>query len=304
MKRVLPPLNWVRAFEAAGRHENFRLAADELGVSAGAISQKVKSLEQRLGAQLFERHPKGVRLTARGLTYKDALGPALDAIAQATARAEIADANSILRIAALPALAEKWLTPRLSKFQDSHPDMKIELSVAPDISALSRGDYDVAMHYELLDQADVTCVALFRDDMFPVCSPKLMKEIGFKNPNDLISCRLLYDTQWADDWPLWFQAAGVAADTIIQESGFALYSMAIEAAIEGAGVVIGHQALVARDMANGRLVAPFDLRIPAPHQYAVLVPNWSRQRPDVAGFVDWLRGEMTLAVATPSLPPD
>lgn len=304
MKRALPPLNWVRAFEAAGRHENFRLAADELGVSAGAISQKIKSLELRLGAQLFERHPKGVRLTVRGRTYKDALGPALDMIAAATKHTQRVEPDATLRITALPALAEKWLTPRLSQFQDTRPDVKIELSVAPEISALDRSDFDVALHYELEGRPELENIALFRDDMFPVCSPKLAKMSDLQSPRDLIGCRLLYDTQWANDWPLWFEAAGLPTETIIQESGFTLYSMAIEAAVAGQGVVIGHKALVTRDIQNDRLVAPFDLLVPAPHKYSVLIPDWSRQRPDVTGFVDWLRGEMTLAVATPSLSPD
>ena len=113
MVRPLPPLNWIRAFETAARHQNFRQAAEELGVSAGAVSQKVKALEQHLNRALFQRNPRGVRLTDLGRRYRDELSPALDDIAAATERIAAASGNTRLRITALPAIAEKWLIPKV-----------------------------------------------------------------------------------------------------------------------------------------------------------------------------------------------
>jgi LysR family glycine cleavage system transcriptional activator len=186
MARALPPLNWVRAFEAAARHQSFRLAADELGVSAGAVSQKVKALELHLGVALFARRPRGVLLTAVGRRYRDDLIPALDAIAAATGRIAKQPGGNRLRIVALPAIAEKWLTPRLPLFRDIKPELNIEVSVAPDVSELAEASFDVAVHYGIGDRADLVTVPLFRDEMFPVCSPALAEEIGFAAPADLI----------------------------------------------------------------------------------------------------------------------
>jgi len=289
MVRALPPLNWVRAFEAAARHRSFRLAADELGVSAGAVSQKVKALELHLGVALFARRPRGVLLTDAGRRYRDDLIPALDAIAAATGRIAKQPGGNRLRIVALPAIAEKWLTPRLPLFRDFKLELNIEVSVAPDVSELDQASFDVAVHYDIGGRADLVSVPLFRDEMFPVCSPALAEEIGFATPADLIGARLLYDTQWAEDWALWFRAAGVPTDNVERETGFTLYSMAVEAAVEGLGIAIGHQALVARELESERLIAPFDLRIPAPHGYAVIAPVWSSKRQDVGDFINWLR---------------
>ncbi len=289
MVRSLPPLNWIRAFEAAARRQSFRLAAEELGVSAGAISQKVKALELRLGVALFERRPRGVVLTDKGQRYRDKLTPALDDIAAATGYIAEANGDLPLRIVALPAVAEKWLTPRLPRFRDLRPEINVEVSVAPDVSQLAHASFDVALHYEIEDSANLTVVPLFHDEMFPVCSPVLAKEMCFRKPADLIGGRLLYDTQWADDWALWFRAAGLPTDSVMRESGFTLYSMAVEAAVEGLGIAIGHDRLVARELENGRLIAPFDLRIPSPRGYAVVVPRWSSKRQDVGDFVEWLR---------------
>lgn len=291
MVRSLPPLNWIRAFEAAARHQNFRHAAEELGVSAGAISQKIKALELRLNTALFERRPRGVQLTNAGRRYRDELSPALEDIAAATRRVTAASGGDRLRITALPAVAEKWLTPRLPLFRDIRPEIDVELSVAPDVSQLAPASFDVAVHYEIEARDDLAAVPLFRDEMFPVCGRELAEKMRLREPADLTRCQLLYDTQWADDWTLWYQAAGLPLDSGRRESGFTLYSMAVEAAVEGLGVAIGHDPLVARDLRSGRLVAPFDLRVPAPRGYAIILPSWSRKRRDVSDFVDWLQDE-------------
>ena len=288
---ALPPLNWIRAFEAAARHESFRRAAGELRVSPGAVSQKVKALESLLGVTLYERHPRGVKLTEKGRQFRDDLCPALDDIAAATRRIAAKAGGERLRIVALPAVAEKWLTPRLPTFRDRRPAIDVEISVAPDITRLARGSFDVAVHYDIAPNPGWDAVPLFRDHMFPVCSPALATQLELREPADLLGCQLLYDTQWAQDWALWFQAAGLPSDSGQRESGFTLYSMAIEAAAEGLGVVIGHESLVARELAGGRLMAPFDVRMPVPHGYAVIVPRWSNGRTDVGEFVDWLTSE-------------
>jgi len=301
MARALPPLNWIRAFEAAARHQGFQRAAEELGVSAGAVSQKVKLLETRLGVSLFERHTRGVRLTEAGQRYRDDLSPALDGIAEATDRVLVKAGAPRLSIAALPALAEKWLTPRLRRFQAANPDVSVEVSVAPDLAQLNPSSFDLAVHYESQAKPGMTATPLFRDHMTPVCSLAYGETADLTSPDDLLRCRLLYDTQWPDDWTLWFAAAGMPGDAGRRESGFALYSMAVEAAAEGLGVVMGHGALIARELASGRLTAPFDLYVPVPHGYAVIVPKGNEDRPHVARMAEWLNEEVTESESKPQL---
>jgi len=291
MVRSLPPLNWIRAFEAAARHESFRLAAEELGVSAGAVSQKVKALEERLDVALFERRPRGVHLTDAGQRYRDDLGPALDGIAAATERIASAAGGAKLRVTVLPAVAERWLAPRLARFGEQRPEIAIEVSADADVANLAHSAFDLAIHYELPAGHGLATVPLFHDRMSPVCSPAFAADAGLRDPADLLNCRLLYDTTWAEDWPLWFRAAGLPEDGGQRGSGFTLYSMAVEAAAEGLGVAIGHHTLVARDLEAGRLIAPFDLQVPAPRGYAVMVPRWSSGKPGVSDFVDWLQSE-------------
>ncbi len=291
MVRSLPPLNWVRAFEAAARHESFSMAADELGVSAGAVSQKVKALEQRLDTILFERRPRGVFLTDAGRRYRDDLVPALDGIAAATSRVAAGAGHSRLRVSVLPAIAERWLTPRLARFGERFPDIAVEVSADAELPDLASTPVDLAVHYEVAAGHGLAVLPLFRGMMAPVCSPAFARDNGLNEPADLLRCRLLYDTHWADDWTRWFEAAGLPSDGGQRESGFTLYSMAVEAACEGLGAVVGHQPLVARELAAGRLVEPFDLRIPASRGYAIIVPRWSSGKPGVSDFVDWLRDE-------------
>lgn len=296
MGRTLPPLNWVRAFDAAARHEGFQRAGTELGVSPGAVSQMVKSLEAHLGLALFERLARGVRLTEAGRQYGAAVGPALDRIAQATDRIAVRPSADVIRIAALPALAALWLTPRLSGFQENHPGLSVEVSIAPDIRQLSETAFDLAIHYAGQAIDGFHEIPLFQDTMFPVCSPGYARTHDIKATADLARCRLLYDMQWADDWSRWFSDAGMAADTGNRESGFALYSMAVEAAVAGLGVLMGHGALVSGDLESGRLCAPVGSRIDVPHRYVAVVPDDRTRRRAIVPFLDWLGAEFQLSM--------
>lgn len=291
MVRSLPPLNWVRAFEAAARHEGFLRAAQELGVSAGAVSQQIKLLERRLGAALFERHARGVRLTKTGSAYRDALGPALDAIDQASRTVSDGGRPAALRIAALPAIAEKWLTPRLSRFQAIAPEIAVQLITAETVESAAKAKFDVAVHYETEVGHGLASMPLFRDEILPVCSPVFCHKFSLKKPADLLRCRLLYDTKWMQDWGRWCEAAGLPLRDLTREFGFSLYNMAVEAAIEGQGVLIGHKALVSRELAAGNLIAPFDLAVPAPHFYVAMYADADGERPQIAQFLRWLQDE-------------
>ena len=292
MSRRLPPLNALRAFEAAARHGSFLGAGRELNVTPGAISQQVRTLEARLGMALFRRLHRGIVLTEAGTSYLPAVREALDALAAATDELVSAGSAKVIRITALPALAEKWLVPRLPRFRAAHPDVDVELTAEARLADFAAEDFDVGLRYSDGDHPELSVTRLFTDEIFPVCSPRLLRgPPALRTPEDLADCTLLYDEQWAEDWSLWFAAAGLDPAAPIKGDRFSLYSMAIDAAIKGLGVAMGHGALVAEDLAAGRLVAPFAIRAPAPRDHHVVCPRWADRRPTVRAFRTWLLSE-------------
>jgi len=288
MRNPLPPLSWVLAFETAARHENFVKAGDELGVSPGAVSQKVKALEDNLGRQLFERLSRGVRLTEQGQAYANLLTPLIDGIQVATAQCAGRDAGLKLFVSALPALAERWLVPRLSGFTSAHPEISIDLSAEARAVDFSRDAVDVALRYTEVPPEEALSQCLFTEILFPVCSPEFLERNPLRVPEDVLSAPILHDAHWKADWDVWFAAIGIALPKNLKQTSFTLYSMAVEAAIRGQGVAMGHDVLVAEDLASGRLVAPLGLRVPAPGAHYVLVAGPSLRRAHVRAFVDWL----------------
>jgi LysR family glycine cleavage system transcriptional activator len=293
MTRRLPPLNAVRAFEAAGRHASFLLAARELRVTAGAISHQVKQLEAFLGVRLFHRLQRGIVLTEAGTNYLAGSRDAFDRLATATEQLAIGSRTRTLRISALPAFAEKWLVPRLQQFQEQHPDIDVRLAADADIVDFVTRDYDIGLRYTDGRHPGLRVDLLLEEEIFPVCSPALLQGARpLRRPEDLSGQTLLYDVHWQDDWRLWLTAAGFADLRPRQESRFTLYSMALQAAIRGGGVLIGHSALITDDLAAGRLVAPFAGRLAAPHAYYLVCPKWAESRQAVQAFRRWLASEM------------
>jgi LysR family transcriptional regulator, glycine cleavage system transcriptional activator len=289
MARRLPPLNAVRAFEAAGRHGSFLLAGRELRVTAGAISHQVKTLERFLGVRLFHRLQRGIVLTDAGSNYLAASRDGLDRLATATEQLAVGSRSRILRISALPAFAEKWLVPRLQQFQEQHQDIDVRLAADAEIVDFVTRDYDIGLRYTDGRHAGLKADLLLEEEIFPVCSPSLLQGPRLiRRPSDLSGQTLLYDVHWQDDWRLWLTAAGLADLRPRQESRFTLYSMALEAAIRGGGVLIGHSAMIADDLAAGRLVVPFSERVPAPHAYYLVCPKWAESRHAVQSFRTWL----------------
>ncbi len=291
MPRRLPPLNAVRAFEAAGRHGSFLLAARELHVTAGAISHQVKALEAFLGVRLFHRLQRGIVLTDAGLNYLAGSRDAFDRLAAATDQLAIGNRTRTLRISALPAFAEKWLVPRLQQFQEQYPEIDLRLAADAELVDFITRDYDIGLRYTDGRHPGLRVQLLLEEQIFPVCSPALLRgRRPLRRPADLADQTLLYDVHWQDDWRLWLNALGLNDLQPRQESRFTLYSMALEAAIRGGGVLIGHSAMIAEDLAAGRLVAPFAERVPAPHAYYLAYPKWAEGRQAVQSFRAWLTG--------------
>jgi len=183
--------------------------------------------------------------------------------------------------------------PRLQQFQEQHPDIDVRLAADADIVDFVTRDYDIGLRYTDGRHPGLRVDLLLEEAIYPVCSPALLQgPRPLRRPEDLSGQTLLYDVHWQDDWRLWLTAAGLADLRPRQESRFTLYSMALQAAMRGGGVLIGHSALIADDLAAGRLVAPFAGRVAAPHAYYLVCPKWAESRQAVQSFRRWLASEM------------
>jgi LysR family glycine cleavage system transcriptional activator len=249
-----PPLNALRAFEAAARLGGFTPAADELCVTPGAISQHIKSLEDWAGSPLFMRRSQGVSLTELGESVAAEFTTAFDAIGDAVRALRTRASQSSINIAALPSVAQLWLSPRLPAIRHSLIDHKISITALESPPNLTREMFDISLF--LANPEDHNTKAIIRHDIiYPVCSPEIARRL--KTPNDLQNETWLYDALWADDWKLWLNQA--APNQIKPQNGpsFSLYSIAIEEAKNGAGVLIGHEMLIEPFLKSGELVIPF-----------------------------------------------
>lgn len=253
-----PPLNALRAFEASARLGGFKAAAEELCVTPGAVAQQVKNLELWAGADLFERKAQGVRLTPLGRRALADLTRAFDlvgTVAQAL-RAEAAPLD--IRIAALPSIAQLWLSPRLPTIRVVAPEARISVTALEHRPNLLREPFDLSLFFEP-HPLPAGLIEIGRDAIFPVCAPSLARNL--RRPKDLARETLLRDASWATDWDLWAEAAAPGLQPDRSGPVFSLFSLAVEEAKAGGGVLIGHELLVRPLLDAGNLVAPFPQRV-------------------------------------------
>lgn len=259
-----PHLNAMRAFEAAARRGGFAAAADELAVTPGAISQQVRALEDWIGADLFERKSQGVTLTPLGATTAKAFSTAFDALGDAMQTLRANAPSAPLSIAALPAIAQLWLTPRLPAIRTALPSRAISITALETPPNLRRELYDLSLF-----MADATTgTPLATDALMPIATPAIAARIA--KPNDLARETLLHDTAWKSDWDTWLNATGTSLPARTDTAEFSLYSMALDATRAGAGVLMGHRPLVAADIASGALVPVFPHLTPLPTGQAIV----------------------------------
>ena len=285
----LPALESVRAFEAAARHESFVRAARELQVTAATVSHRVQELERHLGARLFSRYARGVRLNARGRSYADEIRRIFAEITAATERHRERAQAKRLKLVAVEVAAEKWLMPRLADFKAAHPDISIEFETDHREVDPDRRDFDVWIAFTDRVADTLHAETLFEETLLPVCSPAFLKAQGQpREPSDLHGWPLLYDLHWATYWSHWFAHHGLGAADLSQASGFRLYSMMVQAAVEGMGVALGHSLMIARELAEGTLVSLFDSRVTAPARYLLVTAPASIGKPEVRAFREWV----------------
>lgn len=288
MNDRFPPLDWIRVFEVAARHGNFVAAAKELFVTPGAVSRTIKELESALGVTLFVRKPSGVALTAAAADFARSIGPAIRQIEQASVALRSSPHHQTLRVTAMPALAQRWLVPHLGEFNGLHPDITVIVSADSDIVDMGKGQYDVALRYDAAHPPDCELMELFRDELFPVVSPKLAQRVPLRVPQDLFALTALYDTYWEADWGLWLEAQGLQVPGRWRGLYFTLYTMAVDAAVAGQGVLIGHTPLIRDELHRGELIVPFASRVTSAKRYYALVRRDRTDSPAIRAFLDWL----------------
>ncbi|MGO1121019.1 LysR family transcriptional regulator [Rhodovibrionaceae bacterium A322] len=283
-------LTALRAFEAAARLQSFALAADELGVTPGAVAQQIKSLEAWVGVPLFVRQAQGVKLSALGQNVLSDFTEAFDRLGLAVQKLRVEASPREIRIAALPSVAQLWLSPRLPALRASAPQVSISVTALEHRPNLTREPYDLSLFFGPSVAGGQT-IDLAPDVIFPVCAPLLAESL--LSPADLQAYPCLQDSSWPHDWEIWSAELQRQGKEVIQPGGrgavYSLYSLALEEAKNGAGVLMGHEVLVERHLAKGSLVAPFDLRVTLERSLTLEVAAAAADNPLVAQVIEGLK---------------
>ncbi len=289
-RRRLPPLNSLPSFEAAARHLSFSKAADELRVTHGAVSRAVRNLEDQLGVQLMVRASRSVRLTPIGASFVSEIRDILEHLAAATSAAT-GQSSGIVSVSTIDSFAARWLMPRLFRFRRAHGDIDVRVAMSERLVDFVSDGIDIAIRCGGGQYPGLSAELLMTEDHSPVCSPKLLKGRNpLRTPVDLGQHTLLHDV-FTVDWAIWLRSAGINGVDPDRGPTFLSSDHAIQAAIRGEGVVLGRSALIADDLAAGRLVRPFELSLPAGFAYYVVYPPRALKRPTIKAFRDWLIAE-------------
>ena len=295
---ALPSLNALRAFEAAARCGSFALAANELNVTAGAISQQIRQLEDMLGVELFERTGRKVVLTEAGAAGLERLGRAFELIGEAAEAMRGAHDSERLTISLPSGFAARWVNPRLARFHAEYPDIELWIQANESLADVESGQVDLSIRYGEGSYRGVTAERVMREDIFPVAAPSVLKSCGMPHAaRDLDQWPLIHDLSPESqvdgaDWRAWFTSRAAHGAEVSQGLRFDQASMAIEAAISGQGAVLGRRALVQDDVRAGRLESIFpsgsmDLEA----SYYVITPRGRTLSRATKAFIDWIMAE-------------
>ena len=297
-RRPTPPLVALRAFDAAARLGSFREAAEELGVTPGAVSRHIKALEMRLGLRLFERFNRSVVLTADGRRLAQGVADAFERLESALEAVRPGRSRQ-LRISALPSLAGKWLSPRLHRFSEDNPDLDLIVFAEDRLADLSNGEADVALRYGEGPYPGQTARRLMSERLIPVCAPSLATARSMRTPADLLDAVLIHES-WHDlpfadrmGWKAWFESAGVTEPRVQHLRGpmFSHSHLALEAALSGRGVALTSASLAADDLREGRLIQPVEHALTNNLAYWAVVLPERADEPKLRRFLSWIEAE-------------
>jgi LysR family glycine cleavage system transcriptional activator len=282
-------LNGLRALEAAGRLGSLQRAADELGVSPGAVSQQIIKTERQLGTTVLERTPRGFEptqsgrlLLARLFAGFRELDTAVEAVAGQT--------ETTLTISVAPLFASKWLVPRLSRFRKLHPDIRVRLEATTELADPDRSDIDLALRIGSGNWPKVRVEFLLPQEVFPVCAPELAAQLS--TPADLARLPIVRDTNSNLSWDQWLKPFGLSETMLAAGDTFTDAGLCLEAAIAGQGVMLAWQTLALDAIRSGLLVAPFRERIRSEFGYFLITSATRREAKKVSQFRDWLKSEI------------
>jgi LysR family transcriptional regulator, glycine cleavage system transcriptional activator len=294
----LPALNALRAFESAGRQLSFTRAAEELGVTPGAISQQIRQLEEFAGAPLFRRTGRQVLLTEAGKAALPLLTHAFEQMAEAVHHMKAPARRDRLMISSAPSFAAKWLAPRLERFQVAHPEAEVWISADIALTDFNLSDIDLAVRHGKGVYEGLRAEKIMSESVLPVCSPALLKgEKPLRAPADLVRHVLLHDESPENDpsrpdWTSWLSARGVKGVDGRRGPRFNQSSLVVEAAAAGRGVALAKRAIAAGDLESGRLVAPFaDGSSDIDFAYWMVWPKWRTPSKLARTFVAWVKAE-------------
>lgn len=301
MNGAMPPLNALRAFEAAARHLSLTKAAAELHVTAGALSHQIRGLEELLGVKLFERRVRAIALTAAGKQLYPGLQTGFLHIREAVAALTNPANERVLVISTSPGLTSKWLAPRLYRFAAAYPNIDTRISSTNVNANFATDGVDMAVRNMAVDpepDADIATEKLVAVSQVPVCSPRLLNSLGpLDRPEALARAPLIHDESLVNritvpTWADWFKAAGLPDADVRRGLRFNSADHAIDAAVEGAGVLLAYDLLAYDDLRTGRLVIPMPLALPTGRAYHVVWPKTRKIRPQVEAFRAWIQQEM------------
>ncbi len=289
----LPSITALRAFEVAARRLNFTQTASELNLTQGAVSHQIRELETRLGVALFERQGRGLDLTEAGRRYLPYVQDALDRLRAGSRALQPEVASRALTVSLSPPFAAKWLVPRLGAFLAAHPDLDLRISASMQHVTFDGDGIDMAIRHGNGEWPDLHVTRLWTEELFPVCSPALLANgPPLREIADLANHVLIHDRS-RQGWTSWLD--GVGADTtgidLDRGPGFNETSLCINAAVAAQGVALSRSALVAGDLAAGRLVQPLEETLPAPFAYWIVCPKANADDPNIVRFREWLIAE-------------
>jgi LysR family glycine cleavage system transcriptional activator len=298
-----PPLADLHAFEAAARHLSFTRAAAELGVTQGAVSQRIRRLEDTLGRSLFERLTRALALTADGKALAAAIGDGLaridDGLAAIDRQRRSPRGAATLTLSVAPGFAGRWLLPRLGRFRERHPEIEVRIEAEDRLANFTSDGVDLAIRCGLGTYPGLRSELLTADAVFPVCNVAVAERgLPLAQPEDLLGHVLLHDTRTEQDgggctWQDWFRSAGLRVQRL-DGPRFSNAHLAIEAAVNGLGIALARAALVNDDLVEGRLVRPLRHAMPAPFSYYLVHSPKASAGSHLEAFVEWLRAEVAV----------
>jgi LysR family transcriptional regulator, glycine cleavage system transcriptional activator len=298
MSFKLPPLSSVRVFEAAARHGSFKKAAEELNITASAVSHAVQNLEDWLGVALFQRGRGKLGLTEPGAAYATAVGEALKAIAEATARLPGRRSQGRLAISAAPGFAGRWLMPRLSRFTARYPETGVDIETSLKPVDLPMEGIDAAIRLAPPARATPSWTRLLDESLVPVCSPALREKYAGLSGLELIArADLIHMTSISGDWAEWFRLVDTPPPPNARALRVDTVNMALEAARRGHGIAVGRTPLFEAEIESGQLVCLFDKSVPSGWSYWLVTMDTDFQSQDVKNFRQWLLDEVGTAAA-------